>query len=192
MPKPNVREQIVVAGLETLHRCGFNGSGVQDITDAAGVPKGSFYNHFESKEALGVAVLDRYWQICAAQLRLLSDERVPPLDRLRGYFESLAETIAGQGYAKGCLIGNFSTELADQSRLVRERLTGIFAAWTQALETCIREAQRTDAVRSNLDARTLAALLLSTWEGTVMRVKVDKSDAAVKQFMAVVFTDILS
>jgi len=192
MPKPNVREQIVVAGLETLHRCGFNGSGVQDITDAAGVPKGSFYNHFESKEALGVAVLDRYWQICGEQLRMLSDERVPPLDRLRRYFESLAGTIAGQGYSRGCLIGNFSIELADQSRLVRERLTAIFAAWTQALEICIREAQRTDAVRSNLDARTLAAFLLSAWEGTVMRVKVDKNDAAFRHFMAVVFTDILN
>jgi TetR/AcrR family transcriptional regulator, transcriptional repressor for nem operon len=191
MPKPNVREQIVVAGLETLHRCGFNGCGVQDITEAAGVPKGSFYNHFESKEALGVAVLDRYWQICGDQLRVLSDERVPPIDRLRGYFESLAGTIAGQGYTRGCLIGNFSIELADQSRLVRERLTEIFAAWTRALETCIREAQRSGAVRSTLEAGSLAALLLSAWEGTVMRVKVDKDDAAFRHFMAVIFTDIL-
>jgi TetR/AcrR family transcriptional regulator, transcriptional repressor for nem operon len=192
MPKPNVREQIVVAALETLHRRGFNGCGVQDITEAAGVPKGSFYNHFESKEALGVAVLDRYWQICGDQLRMLSDERVPPIDRLRSYFESLVNTIVGQGYARGCLIGNFSIELADQSRLVRERLTAIFAAWTRALETCIREAQRGGAVRSTLEAGTLAALLLSAWEGAVMRVKVDKDDAAFRHFMTVVFTEILS
>jgi len=192
MPKPNVREQIVVAGLETLHRRGFNGCGVQDITDAAGVPKGSFYNHFESKEALGVAVLDRYWQICGEQLQLLSDERVPPIERLRGYFESLMGNIAAMGYTRGCLIGNFSIELADQSRLVRERLTTIFAAWTRALEACIREAQRTGAVGSTLDAHTLAVLLLSAWEGTVMRVKVDKDDAAFRQFMTVVFTDLLS
>jgi len=192
MPKPNVREQIVVAGLETFHRCGFNGCGVQDITEAAGVPKGSFYNHFESKEALGVAVLDRYWQICSEHLRVLSDARAPPLDRLRGYFQLLAGIIAGQGYTRGCLIGNFSIELADQSRLVRDRLTAIFAAWTRALETCIREAQRTGAIRSTLEARALAALLLSAWEGTVMRGKVDKDDAAFRHFMAVVFTDILS
>src|SRR5262250_3003246 len=125
MPRPNVREQLLDAALDRFHALGFNGCGVQEITDAAGVPKGSFYNHFESKEALGVAVLDRYWQICSEQLRILNDERVPPLDRLRRYFESLAGSIAGQGYAKGCLIGNFSTELADQSRLVRERLTAI-------------------------------------------------------------------
>ena len=57
MAKANVRERLLDAGLETLHRCGFNGCGVQEIAETAGVPKGSFYNHFESKEALGAAVL---------------------------------------------------------------------------------------------------------------------------------------
>jgi TetR/AcrR family transcriptional regulator, transcriptional repressor for nem operon len=192
MPKPNVREQIVVAGLEILQRRGFNGCGVQDITNAAGVPKGSFYNHFESKEALGVAALDRYWQIAGDRLRMLSDDRVPPIDRLRGYFESLAGTMTGLGYTGGCLIGNFSIELADQSRLVRDRLAAVLAAWTQAIETCIREAQRAGAVRSTLDAGTLATFVLGAWQGSMMRVKVDKDDTAFRQFMAVVFTDILS
>ena len=62
MARPDVRERLLDAGVEIFHRCGFNGCGVQEITEAAGVPKGSFYNHFVSKEALGAAVLDRYWQ----------------------------------------------------------------------------------------------------------------------------------
>jgi TetR/AcrR family transcriptional repressor of nem operon len=62
MARPNVRERLLDAGVEIFHRCGFNGCGVQEITEAAGVPKGSFYNHFASKEALGAAVLDSYWQ----------------------------------------------------------------------------------------------------------------------------------
>jgi|SRR6516164_4874142 TetR/AcrR family transcriptional repressor of nem operon len=72
MAKINVRERLLDAGLETLHRCGFNGCGVQEIAETAGVPKGSFYNHFESKEALGAAVLERYWeQRGGSMLRLL-------------------------------------------------------------------------------------------------------------------------
>jgi len=59
MPRPNVREKIIDAGLKVLIEKGFNGCGVQDITAAAGVPKGSFYNHFESKEALGGEVVER-------------------------------------------------------------------------------------------------------------------------------------
>ena len=54
MPRPSMRDHLVASALEALHRQGFNGSAVQDITDAAGVPKGSFYNYFESKEALAL------------------------------------------------------------------------------------------------------------------------------------------
>ena len=52
MAKPSARDRILDAAVQTLHERGFNGCGVQDITDAAGVPKGSFYSHFDSKEAL--------------------------------------------------------------------------------------------------------------------------------------------
>src|SRR5260370_33317416 len=141
MPKPNVREKIVAAGFERLHRHGFNGSGVQDITDAAQVPKGSFYNHFESKEALGAAALDRYWELTERGLRILSDESIPPLERLKRYFESLAELMEIWKYAEGCMVGNLSTELADHSRLVRDRLTRFFAAWARALGGSCREPQ---------------------------------------------------
>lgn len=60
MAKPHVREEILAAGLETLHNRGFNATSVQDITEAAGVPKGSFYNHFASKEELGSAFVAAY------------------------------------------------------------------------------------------------------------------------------------
>ena len=61
MARHNVREQLLSAGLETLQRRGFNATSVEDITKAAGVPKGSFYNHFESKEALLDAVFRETW-----------------------------------------------------------------------------------------------------------------------------------
>ena len=60
MAKPNVKEKLIEAGLKTLLAGGFNGVGVQEITDAAGVPKGSFYNHFDSKETLGAEIVERY------------------------------------------------------------------------------------------------------------------------------------
>jgi len=83
MARANIRERLLDAGLETLHRRGFNGCGVQEITDNAGVPKGSFYNHFESKEALGAAVIERYWeQRAGAALRLLKEPDDRPRERL--------------------------------------------------------------------------------------------------------------
>ena len=86
MPRPSAREQIVQAGLKCLVEKSFNGVGVQDITATAGVPKGSFYNHFESKEALGAEIVERY----GADMRrreLLSNKSIPPLERLRRHYD---------------------------------------------------------------------------------------------------------
>ena len=116
MPRPNVREKILDAAIETVRSRGFNGCGVNDITAAAGVPKGSFYNHFDSKEALGAEVVDEYWQRGACRtLRILSDETLAPLERLRRYFASMVGNLADRDYRCGCLIGNLSAEMADQS-----------------------------------------------------------------------------
>ncbi len=188
MPRASLKEQIIVAAVETLHRKGFNGSSVQDITDAAKVPKGSFYNHFESKEALAVEALDRYWQRVLGSLDMLSDEKTPPVERLRRYFRHLGG-IARQGdYRLGCLIGNMSAEMPDQSRLVRERLAILLAAWSRAIESCVRQAQADGSARRDLEAKTVAAFLLNAWEGAVMRSKVERDAAPFAAFEQVVFT----
>jgi TetR/AcrR family transcriptional regulator, transcriptional repressor for nem operon len=188
MPRASVKGQIVAAAVETLHRKGFNGTSVQDITDAAKVPKGSFYNHFESKEELAVAALDRYWQLVLSGLRALSDARMPPVDRLKKYFQYLAERSRIHAYRPGCMIGNMSTEMADQSGMVRERLAIVLAAWSRAIESCVREAQADGSMRRDLDAGTIAAFLLNSWEGAVMRSKVDRDAASFTVFEKVVFS----
>jgi TetR/AcrR family transcriptional repressor of nem operon len=192
MAKPNTREKILEAAVRTLLSRGYNGCGVQDITEAAGVPKGSFYNHFPSKEALGAEVLDRFWQNGGCKtLHILSDESLPPVVRLHRYFETLTQNMASRDYTCGCLIGNLSAELSDQSRLVCDRLSSVFAGWTRSLETCIREAQQAGEVRSDLAAGVLAAFLINAWEGAILRSRVDKDGHAFEQFNIVVFSTIL-
>jgi TetR/AcrR family transcriptional regulator, transcriptional repressor for nem operon len=190
MPKVSVREELLATALDMLHRCGFNASSVEDITKAADVPKGCFYNHFESKEALGAAALDRYWDGCVARLKILSDETIAPVERLQLYFRCLSETLAGWNY-KGCLVGNFSTELSDQSRLIRDRLCSILAGWTRAVENCIREAQSAGQIGNDLEASVLAAFLVNSWEGAALRAKVDKDGKALEQFETVIFVRLL-
>lgn len=192
MAQPNVREKLIEAGLEILFRAGFNGSAVQDVTELAGVPKGSFYNHFESKEALALAVLERYWSNTSQRRAILRDESLPPLERLRRYFDVTIEVIARRGYDRGCFIGNTSLELADHRPVVRDRLASVWAGWTAEFEQCIRQAQDAGAVRRDLDASALAMFLLSAWEGAIMRAKVDKTRAAFDQFMKVTFSTLLS
>jgi len=187
MPRPSVKEDIVAAALKVLHQRGFNATGVQDITDAAGVPKGSFYNHFESKEALGLEALARYWQGALGNLDVLKDERTAPLARLKAYFRRLNDLGRKLKYRPGCMIGNLSVEMSDQSPAIRESLVNILGSWSRAIEACVKEAQADGSLRRDVDAKSMAAFMLNSWEGAVLRSKVDRNDAALVAFEKIVF-----
>src|SRR5580693_9524133 len=111
MPRPanpETRSRLLEKGGELVSARGFNATGVQEITAAAGVPKGSFYNYFDSKEAFAVAVLTEYGAI-------LNQRRAPPLARIARYFAGLAEFHERRRYAVGCLIGNMALEVTPTS-----------------------------------------------------------------------------
>jgi TetR/AcrR family transcriptional regulator, transcriptional repressor for nem operon len=190
MARLDTRERIIEAGLKTLLEKGFNGCGVQEITDVAGVPKGSFYNHFDSKEALGAEIVDRYSQGSTRRV-VLKDVSVAPLERLRRHFEALNEKFAASKYERGCLLGNFSAELASQSPLIRERLTALSAEWTKDIEDAVREGQADGSIATRTDAGDVAAFLLDSYEGALLRARVEKNGHAFARFMTIAFRQIL-
>lgn len=186
MAKANVRDQLLEAGLRTLHAQGFNGSAVQDITQAAGVPKGSFYNHFESKEALALAALELFWANGASRRALLADTSVDPVERLRMHFQKLSAILAKLHYERGCMVGNFSTEMA-ANRDFRERLSQMLADWSRAIEPCLEEAKSAGKLKVQVPPNVLASFLVNAWEGAVLRSKVDTDGTAFEHFEQVVF-----
>jgi TetR/AcrR family transcriptional repressor of nem operon len=191
MARPNVREQIVDAGLKCLLEKGFNGVGVQEITTVAGVPKGSFYNHFESKEALGAEIVARYGKDNARRLHL-HDTSIPALERLRRHFETKNATFVASKYERGCLLGNFAAELSNQSPMIRESLQGLFGRWAAELTMTIREAQTTGAIATKTDAADLASFILDAYEGALLRGRVERNSQAFDRFMKLVFGQLLT
>ena len=191
MPKPNVHDKIFEAALKLLPEKGFNGCSVKDITVAAGVPKGSFYNHFESKEALGAEIVDYYGT--RGNLRdVLTDQSMAPMERLRRYFVGLNEMIVSRDFEQGCLLGNFSAELSDQSPVIRSQLAGVYGNWTKRIEDAIAAGQADLSIGSELSARSLAGFLLNAWEGATLRARVERSRDAFDVFMDVTFRKILT
>lgn len=193
-PKPNLdtRENLISAGLEMLHSGGYAATGIKDIVDAAKVPKGSFYNHFESKEIFGKEVVDSYFNSGLYELRsLLNDKTVPPLSRLRTYFAQKMQASEQLGYTRGCLLGNMSLEVADHSSEIRGQLAAHFTTWGDLIEQCIREAQQNGQIKNPIPALSLARFILNSWEGALLRMRVEKSEAALKDFHDVVFDVIL-
>ena len=192
MPKPSLREQILSAGLDTLHQKGFNATSVQDIAEAAGAPKGSFYNHFESKEALAAEVVLKYEEQRKARRSILRDARLPPLRRLRKYFESVNKAVAQDEFTTGCLLGNFAAELSNQSPLIRDRVGRAFASWCDEVAQVIGEAQKAGAISKDLSSQSLATFVIHAWEGAMLQAKVDKDRAPLDAFLKVTFSKLLA
>lgn len=175
MPKPNHREKILSAGLAVFHEQGFHGSGIQDVVDHAGVPKGSFYNHFKSKDALGLEVLEKFWEAGINTRMELQAAGVAPLKRIDRY-------LAAVGYDRnGCLIGNFSGELAG-SEAFRSRLSELYEAWITAIAACIREGQKDGTVRNDDRAVNLAEFVVEGLEGAKLKAKVEQEPAVIKRY----------
>ncbi|MBN3789182.1 TetR/AcrR family transcriptional regulator [Burkholderia sp. Ac-20353] len=192
-PNPHTRSDLLRAGLRLLHDSGYAATGVKEIVDAAEVPKGSFYNHFESKEDFGKEVVDAYFERGLGELRaLLTNESIPPLVRLHTYFDERIRGYRAGGYLRGCLMGNLSLEVADHSTVIRERLATHFKTWAALFEDCIAEAQATGAIGTRLPAPLLAQFILNSWEGALLRMRAEKSDAPLYEFTEVVFRSVLA
>jgi TetR/AcrR family transcriptional regulator, transcriptional repressor for nem operon len=185
MARPSKREEIAQAALQQFLTRGFNATGISDITAAAGAPKGSFYNHFSSKEESAVEALSRY----AAGLRfgILTTPGRPALERLRAHFEFLSEETARHGFAQGCLAGNLGAEVADHSEEIRTAVQRGFGRWAALIQQVLAEAQEAGELDSALDIQAAARFILSAWEGTLIVARADKSFDPFDAFFRMVF-----
>src|SRR6201986_3135989 len=108
MPKPSNREKILTEGMRVVHARGFAGASVRDIVAAAGVPQGSFTNHFASKEDFGLEVIELSFASSGEVMRPpLRNDALPPLQRLRAYIDSTKDRLSSHDMRNGCLFGNF-------------------------------------------------------------------------------------
>jgi TetR/AcrR family transcriptional repressor of nem operon len=191
-PNPDVRRRLLEAGVDLVHTRGFAASGVKDITDAAGVPKGSFYAYFPSKEAFSAAILEHYWSDIETRLVPLLAGDGPALKRITRFFHALADEHEDRDFLLGCLIGNLSLELGGSSEPARTELLSILDRWNEALTACVRSGQRkSGGVRTDLDATELAALLIEAWEGAALRGKVTRTRAPYDRLEAVTIPTLL-
>ncbi len=188
MARGDTKNRLLEAGRNIFLEKGYNHAGIEAILQVAGVPKGSFYNYFESKEDFGLKVIDQFAKCYDEELeRFLGDTSLSPLGRLKGYFESLIERLDSIKCRNGCLVGNLSQELADQSEVFRARLEEIFENWVNRYTDCLGEAQKAGEISPHLDVRDLAEFFLNSWQGAVLRAKTARSSAPLRTFLAMAF-----
>jgi TetR/AcrR family transcriptional repressor of nem operon len=189
---PNTRDHLLEVGLRLIRSMGYASTGMKEILDEARVPKGSFYHYFPSKEAYASEVLKLYAQgereRCQA---ILGDHTLPPLPRLRRYFDELIRVYGPSSAVTGCLMGNLSLEMAGQSDSIQGILHESFSIWQSALADVLREAIDRGDLAPTFEPEEMADFLINGYEGALLRSKADRSMKPLETFVHFTFTVLL-
>lgn len=175
--KTDIPNRLTEAGYQLFTRLGYNATGIQQITDQAGVPKGSFYNHFDSKDAFAAVIIRQYadwvgaaWDSCVQDAPAQPED--DPLAVMRYIFDRFV-LHHEQAACPGCLVGNFAAEVAESSPACRAVLDSAMRQWRDRLAGLIQLAQDQGQIRSDRPAQQLSAFFWDAWEGALLRMKVE-------------------
>ncbi|MEH6492052.1 TetR/AcrR family transcriptional regulator [Halopseudomonas sp.] len=179
------RARILAAGTSVMLRKGYNGTGVQEITQGAGVPKGSFYHYFESKEDFAIQALHYYYtprieRFAAA----LSVPELSPRERILRCYRDLIGYFANQEQpSHQCFIGSLCHEKADESQPIGYAAAAILQRSSQVLAECLEQARAAGEISQDQDPVALAGFIGAAWEGALLRMKTDRQIAPLRVFI---------
>lgn len=165
----STKQRLLDTGLALLLEQGYNHLGIDALLKQAGVPKGSFYHHFRSKEDFALQVIDAYMTEVKEGLdACLGDESLPPLARVRRFLELSKEKYRGEGYL-GCLLGGLGQELSGVNERFRRKVEDCFSDLARRFAGCFEMAKTRGELPADADPRDLADLLINCWEGAALR-----------------------
>jgi TetR/AcrR family transcriptional regulator, transcriptional repressor for nem operon len=184
----STKERMLIAGLSMLLRHGYNDLGIQAVLNETGVPKGSFYHHFGSKEDFALQVIERYMEEVHKGLdATLGDQSVAPLDRVRRFFEATREKYREDGYL-GCMLGGLGQELSGVSPVFQEKIEGCLSTIAARIAECMEQAQAAGDLPPDADARHLANLVVNCWEGAALRSRLVRDPAPLNSMLDFYFS----
>ena len=132
------RQRLIDIGTQIFTQQGFSSTGLDEIVQAAAVPKGSFYYYFGSKDAFAHAVIDNYARYFARKLdRTLGNAALSPLQRLKAFTRDATQGMQRFDFHRGCLVGNLGQELGGLEDSFRRRLLAVLDDWRDRFRDCI-------------------------------------------------------
>ena len=160
------REQLLQAAFREVYRYGFQSAGIDTILAATNVTKGALYYHFESKEALGYAIIEEIIAKLTRDRWMLPLERSKdrdPVDTLIGIVRAIPHRP--RDVKAGCALVNLAQEMSRLDEQFRRRLERIFHAWQEGIAMTLRRGQSQGTVRRDLVPEETASFLVAMVEG---------------------------
>ncbi|NER80208.1 MAG: TetR family transcriptional regulator [Leptolyngbya sp. SIO1D8] len=170
----HLREKLLDQGLKLFLDQGYHGTGIKEVVDQVKVPKGSFYNYFESKEQFGAEVIRHYAKRVIANMTIyLNGSEDNALIALSNFFEQ--EMQRHQEAKAGCIIGNLGAELGAQSKLCQQAMIEGFQGMKQAFFKTLKRGQAQGSIRDDVSTEVLADFLINAYEGALLRMQIEQS-----------------
>jgi len=170
------REDILDQGIELFRTHGYHHVGINEVLKASGIPKGSFYNFFESKEDFARQAMDRYGdQMLDYLIPFLEDTSLPPLERLKSLYRWLIEGNAAEAFAKGCMVNNVTIEVGGENDALARQAQETFGRWLKAITKVVRAGQKDGSITTQYQPEEIADYLHSGTYGGFARMKMDRS-----------------
>ncbi|MEL6536786.1 MAG: TetR/AcrR family transcriptional regulator [Bacteroidota bacterium] len=170
------REDILDQGIELFRTRGYHHVGINEVLKASGIPKGSFYNFFESKEDFAKQALCRYGeQRQEFLISMLEETNLPPLQRLKSLYRFLIEANREEGFANGCLLNNVAIEVGGDNDMLAAETSTAFQNWLDTIELVVAAGQKDGTISTEYTAREVADYLHSGTYGGFARMKMDRN-----------------
>lgn len=190
--KKDTKQILIQAGIAAMQAKSYHSVGIKEVLDSVGVPKGSFYYYFKSKEDFGIAVIDEFARQHAATIQSFLDKRsMSPLERLKASFVSCLAFYPEKTFGEGCLVAKLSHEVLNHSPAMRAAIRSAFDMWQTLYARMIRDAQNAGEIDPSIDPEELAAFIQNSWEGAIMMMQVYESDAPIKNNIQFIFDRLL-
>lgn len=179
------RDLILAKGAAVMTRRGYHGTGVQEIVQAAGIPKGSFYHYFASKEDFALQALEFiYRPRLSRYAEALSNPALSPRARILAYYSELLSHFQQQQRLEyHCFIGSLSFEMSELLPAIGEQVEAILQESALILQRCLEQAQQAGELAANEDCANLAAFIANAWQGVLTRLKVGSQAQPIEHFV---------
>lgn len=179
---------IIDKGTELFRKKGYNSVGINEVLKTCGIPKGSFYNFFESKEDFAIKALERYERMNVENAKIdLEDKSVSPLERVKNFYAKSINWNENDGCNAGCLINSLANEMAGTNENISKAVDKSFNEFLDMLSACLREAQDQNQVRTDMSAEDLAEYIHTGFFGSFSRMKMTRSRDYMDKWLKMTF-----
>lgn len=192
MGNQNSKQKILLKGAELVHLKGYNNTGLKEILDYAGVPKGSFYFYFKSKEEFGLELLEFHFSFFRKLIvHYFNNTEIDPVNRIKLFFKDFKSLMLSQQCKLGCPIGNIIQEMSSINDNFREKLTSFYKELIGTLNNSLKEAQDNGEISDNLDTYKISEFIINSWQGSIMEMKLLRDIKPLELFEQIVLNNIL-